>query len=121
VRQAVEEGRVEGLSDDEVIFYDALVENGSAKDVMGDDQLRSIAKVLVQQIRNDATIDWAHRRNVQARLRVNVKKTLAKYGYPPEQHAIATDRVLEQAKRYGNEWSQKRAAYEAGGGASVID
>jgi type I restriction enzyme R subunit len=120
VRQAVEEGQVEGLSEDEVIFYDALVENGSAQDVMGDEQLRSIAKVLVQQIRNDATIDWAHRKNVQAKLRVNVKKTLAKYGYPPDQQAIATDMVLEQAKRYGNEWSQKRAAYEAGGGASLI-
>ena len=95
--------------------------NGSAQDVMGDEQLRSIAKVLVQQIRNDATIDWAHRKNVQAKLRVNVKKTLAKYGYPPDQQAIATDMVLEQAKRYGNEWSQKRAAYEAGGGASLVD
>ena len=26
--------------------------------------------------------------------------------------------VLEQAKRYGNEWSQKRAVYEADGGAN---
>lgn len=54
-------------------------------------------------------------------LKVNVKKTLAKYGYPPDQQALATDMVLEQAKRYGNEWSQKRAAYDAGGGASLLD
>lgn len=121
VRQAVEEGQVEGLSDDEVVFYDALVENGSAREVMGDEQLRAIAKVLVEQVRNDATIDWAHRRNVQAKLRVNVKKTLAKYGYPPDQQAIAADMVLEQAKRYGNEWSAKRATYAASGGASVLD
>lgn len=121
VRQAVEEGHVEGMSDDEIIFYDALVDNGSAKEVMGDDQLRAIAKVLVEQVRNDATIDWKHRRNVQAKLRVNVRKTLAKYGYPPDQQAIATDMVLEQAKRYGDEWSQKRAAYQAGGGASLLD
>lgn len=121
VRQAVEEGQIEGMSEDEVMFYDALVENGSAKDVMGDDQLRAIAKVLVEQVRNDATIGWKHRTKVQAKLRVNVKKTLAKYGYPPDQQAIATDMVLEQAKRYGNEWSHKRAAYEASGGASLID
>lgn len=121
VKQAMEEGQVEGLSEDEVVFYDALVENGSARDVMDDTQLREIAKVLVQQVRNDATIDWSHRKNVQAKLRVNVKKTLAKYGYPPDAQAIATDMVLEQAKRYGNEWSTKRAAYEAGGGASVLD
>lgn len=63
----------------------------------------------------------AERKNVQAKLKVNVKKTLAKYGYPPDQQALATDMVLEQVKRYGNEWSQKRAAYEAGGGASLLD
>ena len=121
VRQAVEEGHIEGMSEDEIIFYDALVDNGSAKEVMGDDQLRAIAKVLVEQVRNDATIDWKHRKKVQAKLRVNVKKTLARYGYPPDQQAIATDMVLEQAKRYGDEWSQKRAVYQAGGGASLLD
>ena len=121
VKVTVDKGKVEGLSDDEVIFYDALVENGSAQEVLGDDQLRAIAKVLVNQVRNDATIDWKHRKNVQAKLRVNVKKTLAKYGYPPDQQAIAVDMVLEQAKRYGNEWSEKRVAYEAAGGASLVD
>ena len=53
-------------------------------------------------------------------LKVSVKKTLAKYGYPPDQQALATDMVLEQAKRYGNEWSHKRAMYDAGG-ASLLD
>ncbi|MDO4684736.1 MAG: DUF3387 domain-containing protein, partial [Candidatus Saccharibacteria bacterium] len=121
VREAADAGKVEGLSEDEMIFYDALVENGSAREVMGDVQLRDIAKVLLEQVRRDATIDWAERRMVQAKLRVNVKKTLAKYGYPPDQQAIATDMVLEQAKRYGNEWSQKRAAYDQYGGASLVD
>ena len=121
IRQTVENGAVDGLSEDEIIFYDALVENGSAREVLGDAQLRDIAKVLLEQVRRDATIDWAERRNVQAKLKVNVKKTLVKYGYPPDQQTLATDMVLEQAKRYGNEWSQKRAAYDAGGGASLLD
>ena len=121
IRQTVENGVVDGLSEDEIIFYDALVENGSAREVLGDAQLRDIAKVLLEQVRRDATIDWAERKNVQAKLKVNVKKTLAKYGYPPDQQALATDMVLEQAKRYGNEWSQKRATYDAGGGASLLD
>lgn len=121
VRQSVEEGQVEGLSEDEVIFYYALVESGSAKEIMGDSQLREIARLLVEQVRNDATVDWKHRKSVQARLRINVKKTLNKYGYPPDQQALATDLVLEQAKRYGNEWSEKRASYMANGGASLID
>lgn len=121
VREVADAGRAEGLSEDEMIFYDALVENGSAREVMGDVQLRDIAKVLLEQVRRDAKIDWAERRMVQAKLRVNVKKMLVKYGYPPDQQAIATDMVLEQAKRYGNEWSQKRAAYERYGGASLVD
>ena len=53
-------------------------------------------------------------------MKVNVKKTLAKYSYPPDQQALATDMVLEQAKRYGNEWSHKRATYDAGE-ASLLD
>jgi type I restriction enzyme R subunit len=107
IREAVNEGQVEGLTEDEVVFYDALVENGSAREVMDDKQLREIAKLLVEQVRRDASIDWQFRKSVQAKLRINVKKTLAKYGYPPDQQAIATDLVLEQAKRYGNEWSKK--------------
>ena len=120
LRQAVEEGHVEGMSDDEIIFYDALVDNGSAKEVMGDDQLRTIAKVLVEQVRNDATIDWKHRKKVQAKLRVNVKKTLAKYGYPPDQQAMATELVLEQAKSYGDVWSREKKR-DSLGGASLVN
>ncbi len=107
IREAVSEGKVEGLSEDEIVFYDALVENGSAREVMDDKQLREIAKILVEQIRRDASIDWFVRKSVQAKLRINVKKTLAKYGYPPDQQALATDLVLEQARRYGNEWSRQ--------------
>lgn len=76
-----------GLNQDEVLFYDALIANGGAKEVMADDQLRDLARVLVQQVRNDATVDWQYRERVQAKLRVNVRKTLNKYGYPPDQQA----------------------------------
>lgn len=120
IKHDIEDGRVEGLSEDEVLFYDALVENGSAKEVMEDGQLRDIAKILVEQVRRDASTDWKFKKSAQARMRINVKKTLAKYGYPPDQQAIATDLVLEQAQVYGNEWSG-RESYRAGGGASLLD
>ena len=62
---------------------------------------------------------------MQAKLRINVKKTLAKYGYPPDQQAIATDLVLEQAARYGNEWSKngnnKNTYHTTDTGTSVMD
>lgn len=120
LRESQEETESLGLDEEEVLFYDALVANGSAAEVMQDDQLRDLARVLVEQVRNDATTDWASRESVQAKLRVNVKKTLKKYGYPPDQQAIATMLVLEQAKSYGSELSRKES-YAAGGGASVID
>lgn len=120
LRHSKEESESLGLNEDEVLFYDALVANDSAGEVMKDDQLRDLARVLVQQVRNDATIDWQHRERVQAKLRVNVKKTLNKYGYPPDQQAIATMLVLEQAKAYGETWS-KKDSYSTNGGASLLD
>lgn len=120
LRESKQESESLGLNEDEVLFYDALVANDSASEVMKDDQLRDLARVLVQQVRNDASIDWQVRDSVQAKLRVNVKKTLNKYGYPPDQQAIATMLVLEQAKAYGEAWS-KRDSYSASGGASLLD
>lgn len=120
IQRSEEETAALGLNQDEVLFYDALIANGSAKEVMQDDQLRDLARLLVQQVRNDAGVDWQYRETVQAKLRINVKKTLNKYGYPPDQQAIATGLVLEQAKAYGDKWS-KQDTYQAGGGASLID
>ena len=95
-----------GLTDDEVLFYDALVENGSAKSVMGDDKLCELARVLVNQVRKDAVTDWRKFNSTKARLRVNVRKVLARYGYPPDQQRLAADRVLEQAERCSSDWSR---------------
>lgn len=108
MRVAVDEGRIEGLEEDEVAFYDALLANGSAKEVMKDDQLRELARLLVEKVRNNAGVDWTIRANVQARLRVEVKKLLNKYGYPPDEQAIAADNVLKQAELFADEWSKQK-------------
>ena len=96
-----------GLSDDEVAFYDALAENESARDVLGDEKLRDLARVLVDKVRGSTTIDWTIRENVQARLRVLVKRTLAQFGYPPDKQAIATETVLKQAELFADVWDKK--------------
>ena len=57
----------------ELAFYDALETNDSAVRVLGDETLRTIARELVETVRNNVTIDWAIRENVRARLRVLVK------------------------------------------------
>jgi len=107
MKQATDEGKVTGLEDDEVAFYDALRANGSAMAVMGDTQLRELAQMLVKRVRSNISIDWTVRTNAQARLKVEVKKLLNQYGYPPDQQAIATDLVLEQAINYGDDWAIK--------------
>jgi type I restriction enzyme R subunit len=86
-----------GLNDDEVAFYDALAQNESAMDAMGDDQLKVIAAELVQQVRKNVSIDWTLRESARARIRVMVRRILNKHGYPPDLRAEATKLVLEQA------------------------
>jgi type I restriction enzyme R subunit len=90
-------GESMGLAEDEIAFYDAL-QHGDSKQIMADDVLRTIALEVAQTVRNNTTIDWAVREQVQANLRRLVKRVLRKYGYPPEQQEAATNTVLEQAK-----------------------
>ena len=87
-----------GLSDDEIAFYDALAENGSARTVMGDEQLKVIATELITAVRKSVTIDWTLRESARAKIRVIVKRILNKYGYPPDLQDEAVKTVLKQAE-----------------------
>ena len=93
-----------GLSDDEVAFYDALAMNKSAKEVMRDDTLRELARMLVEKVKENTSIDWTIKESVRAKLRVIVKRLLTKYRYPPDQQRIATDRIMEQAELLADVW-----------------
>ena len=104
MRGANARGEQLGHSEDEVAFYDALETNGSAVKVLGDETLRSIARELVETVRNNVTIDWTLRENVRAHLRVLVKRTLRRHGYPPDKQEKATRTVLEQAEVLSAEW-----------------
>lgn len=104
IRQANDKGQELGLNDDEFAFYDALADNKSARDVLGDDQLRVIARELAESIRKNTTIDWTVKESVKAKLRVLVKRILRKYGYPPDLQEKATLTVLEQAELLSNHW-----------------
>ena len=105
IKKADARGEDLGLSDDEVAFYDALADNESAREVLGDETLRELAQVLVERVRGSATIDWTIRENAKAKLRVLVRRTLNKYGYPPDKQAIATEFVLKQAELFADEWT----------------
>jgi type I restriction enzyme, R subunit len=79
--------------------------NDSAVKVLGDDTLKDIARELVKSVHENATIDWTVKENVRAKLRVMVRRTLRKYGYPPDKQEKATQTVLEQAEVIAKDWA----------------
>ena len=105
MREANARGEELGLTDDELAFYDALETNDSAVKVLGDETLRAIARELVERVRKNVTIDWTLRENVRAKLRVLVRRTLRKHGYPPDKQEKATRTVLEQAEHLSTNWA----------------
>lgn len=86
------------MTQDELAFYDALEVNDSAVQVLGDDNLRHIAREIADKVRANTTIDWTIRESARARLMVIVRRTLNKYGYPPDKQQKAIDTVLKQAE-----------------------
>lgn len=91
-------GEEQGLSPAEVAFYDALAENETAVQAMGSETLRLIAHELLEQLRENVTVDWHHRESARARMRVLVKRILKKFGYPPDLSDEAVQTVLAQAE-----------------------
>ena len=87
-----------GLTPEEHAFYDALANNQSAKDKMGEDVLGEMAREIASKLRSSLTVDWAVRESVRARMRVNVRTLLRKYKYPPDQRDDAIDTVIDQAE-----------------------
>jgi type I restriction enzyme R subunit len=98
IKEADKEGERLGLTKDEVAFYNALEVNDSAVNILGDDQLKEIAREITDKVRANATIDWTIRESARARLMVIVKRTLTKWGYPPDKQAKAIETVLKQAE-----------------------
>ena len=108
IRAARQRGEESGLSDEEIAFYDALAENESAVQMMGDDKLKLIAHELLVSLRENVSVDWAHRDSARARMRVLVKRILRKYGYPPDLQDVAVQTVLQQAEALSSGWSVSR-------------
>ena len=95
----------EGLSEDEVKFYDALANNESAVRELQDETLKTIAHELTESLRNNLSVDWAERESVRAKLRLMVKRILRKYKYPPDLQEAAVELVLQQAQALGENWA----------------
>jgi len=96
-----------GLTTAEIAFYDALANNKSAEELMGDEVLTEMARGLAQTLRQNLTIDWQYKENVRARLRTMIKALLKRYKYPPDQEASAVELVLRQTEVISEEWARE--------------
>ena len=99
LREAQRHGEELGMSVEETAFYDALAKNGSAREIMKLDDLRLMARELAETVKKMPKLDWTQRESVRAGLRRQVRRLLAKYGYPPDLSEDATQLVLKQAER----------------------
>jgi type I restriction enzyme R subunit len=105
MREANHRGEDLGLTPEEFAFYDALEIHDSAGQVLGNEQLRTLAHEIVKSIRQNVSIDWAKKESVRARLRAAVKRVLRQYGYPPDKLDRAIIIVLEQAEAIAWDWA----------------
>jgi type I restriction enzyme R subunit len=98
IKEADKRGEILNLDFRELAFYDALEVNDSAVKILGDEKLQTIARELLESVRNSTTIDWTVKESVQATLRRNIRRILRKYGYPPDLQERAVQTVIDQAK-----------------------
>ncbi len=86
------------LSDQEEAFYDALAQNASAQEAMGEEVLVEMAREIAAKLRGNLTVDWAVRESVRAKLRIMIRTLLRRYKYPPNNQKDAVETVLRQAE-----------------------
>ncbi len=98
IEQELIAGNEYNLSSEEKAFFDALGDDPEVKDLMKDDILVQIAKELVETVNKNMTIDWDIKSDARARMRIEIKKLLIKYNYPPNKSEKAVQTVIKQAE-----------------------
>jgi type I restriction enzyme R subunit len=107
IRDSDNRGKQFNLTIDELAFYDALANNQSARDVLGDEKLRDLSRVLAERVKKNRSIDWQIKESVRSKLKVIVKRLLREYGYPPDMQLLATENILKQAELLADERAEK--------------
>jgi type I restriction enzyme R subunit len=110
LNEQVKSGNADGLTEDEVAFYDALEVNAAAVREMQHEDLVKLAQELTKKVRDNIKVDWSVRESTQAALRVMVRDLLDKYGYPPDFSNQAIETVIKQAESLTEEWLQDKLA-----------
>ena len=100
LRRNSEEGKVLGLTTEEVAFYDALTKPQAVKDFYSNDQLVAITRELTDMLRRSKTVDWQKRSGARAKMRMMVKRLLKRYKYPPDGQEEALKTVMSQCEMW---------------------
>lgn len=98
IEEELKAGNEYDLSPEEKAFFDALGDDPEVKELMKDEILVQIAKELVETVNKNMTIDWDIRKDARARMRIEIKKLLIKYDYPPNKSEKAVQTVIRQAE-----------------------
>ena len=98
IDKKIKAGNEYNLSTEEKAFFDALGDDPEVKELMKDETLVQIAKELVETVNENMTIDWDIRKDARARMRIEIKKLLIKYNYPPNKSEKAVQTVIRQAE-----------------------
>ena len=98
IEEELKAGNKFDLSPEEKAFFDALGNDPEVKELMKDEVLVQIAKELVETVNSNMTIDWDTRKDARARRRIEIKKILIKYNYPPNKSQQAVQTVIRQAE-----------------------
>lgn len=97
-----EDGKELGLTEEELAFYDALIQPESIKDFYENKELVELTKELTETLRRNQTIDWQRKDQARARMRLMIKKLLKKYNYPPEGRESAVAIVMKQCELWAD-------------------
>ena len=94
------------LTPEEYAFYTVLSQNESTK-FLEDEKMKELIHAIVEKVRKNATGLYLQKSDIQAQLRLEVKKLLMKYGYPPDLARMEADKVLEQSEQLAEEMAMK--------------
>ena len=94
--KAIESGDAMDLTYEEKAFFDVLTADPEVLSMMDDDILIKIAKDLTKTVKENMCPAWHERKQAQAKMRMQIKKLLKKYDYPPNKSEKALEDVMEQ-------------------------
>lgn len=104
MEKAAQRARDLGLEDDELAFYDAVVEN---YETIYDEPIpRDLIHEVVQSIKRNLKVDWTqpHRDDVKSEVRAAVRRTLARKNVKQEDLEPFIQKFIEQTEALFADW-----------------